>query len=131
MNKKEIEKRYNNLLKKIETNDYYDIDLNNRVNCYVCDPCGSITKIRDADPGVTPFYYTCDSCGNPLAKSSFYNDVAPDMEPQHEWYRPSLSETLKFRKKTDVLDHILSGGLLIRKIRSDEKTKKNKTGIKQ
>ena len=40
---KQVEKKYNKLLKEVETNTFYSMDLTNRINCYVCD-CGHVTK---------------------------------------------------------------------------------------
>ncbi len=42
-----------------------------------------------------------------------YRDVMPNFEPSHEWYRPSLKETLELIIE---LDHVLNGGLLKRRI---------------
>jgi hypothetical protein len=87
----------------------------NRVNCYSC-KCGHITKTIDRDHGVTPFLYDCEKCGAYDATSTFYHDIAPDQSPTQEWYRPLLPEVLKLRNKANVLDHILNGGLEVRKI---------------
>lgn len=114
ISQREVEKRYSKLLKDVETNDYYKIDLTNRVNCYVCE-CGHVTKTKDIDPGVTPFFHRCERCGIP-AKSTFYKDIIPDQPPTEEWYRPTLKEAFKMRKNPEMLDHVLSGGLVIRKI---------------
>lgn len=79
-----------------------------------------ITKTIDVDDGVTPYAFTCDYCGNPFATSTMYNDIAPKQKPTHEWYRPSLKETLKWRSKnTQMLEHILNGGLDVRPIKQE------------
>jgi len=111
---REIERKYNQLLSEIATNNFYRIDMTNRVNCYVCE-CGHITKTKDVDPGVTPYMHTCEKCGK-MARSSFYQDIVPDKEATQEWYRPTLKQTLKLRKNPDMLHHILQGGLDVRKI---------------
>jgi hypothetical protein len=110
--KREIERRYNKLIADVRTNDYYKVDLSNRVNCYVCQS-GHVTKMRDVDAGVTPMFYTCETC-NLRASSTGYRDIAPDMQPTQEWYRPDLKKVLKL--KGPMLEHVLSGGLMIRKI---------------
>jgi len=110
----EIKRRYNKLLEKVKTDDYYKIDLTNRVNCYVCQTCRHITKTKDIDAGVTPSMFTCEICGN-IAYSSFYKDIATDKKPTFEWFRPSLEQTIKMRKKPALLDHVLNGGLDYRK----------------
>ena len=112
--KREIERKYNKLLKDVETDDFYKIDLKNRINCYVCD-CGHITKTKDVDAGVTPYIHKCERCGQ-MARSTFYKDIAPEQQPTEEWYRPTLKQVLKMRKKEDLLDHILQGGLDVRRI---------------
>lgn len=87
----------------------------NRVNVYFCD-CGTRFKTIDIHCGVTPMFMGCTSCDE-MAKSSFYFDIAPELKPSIEWYRPSLNECLKLRKKEAYwLEHILKGGLKDRKI---------------
>lgn len=114
--KRKITKKYNKLLEQVKTDDYYKIDLTNRVNCYVCE-CGHITKTKDIDPGVTPFMNSCEKC-NGTARSTFYNDIAPDQEATYEWYRPTLKQVLKMRNNPSMLDHIFNGGLDYRKVKS-------------
>ena len=115
ISQREIERKYNKLLKDVDTDDFYKTDLTNRVNCYKCS-CGHITKTKDVDAGVTPFMHRCEKCGN-MAHSTFYTDIVPNQLPTEEWYRPSLKEVLKMRNKPDVIDHILNGGLDYRKVK--------------
>ena len=97
----------------VQTNEYYTkVDLTNRVNCYVC-PSGHITKTKDVDAGVTPMFIQCETC-QAQARSSFFKDIAPDKLPTQEYYRPDLNQTLKL--KPEMLDHVLRGGLMLRKI---------------
>ncbi|GAB3164636.1 hypothetical protein [Telluribacter humicola] len=110
---REVEREYNKLLQDVATKDYYKVDLTNRVNCYLCS-CGQITKTKDLDAGTTPMFIKCETCGKD-ARSTFYQDIRPDQEPTYEWYRPALKEVLKLRSKETTLDHVLSGGLLLRK----------------
>jgi len=114
--KRQVEKKYNSLLKNVEIDDFYKIDLNNRVNCYVCTKCDHITKTKDIDAGVTPFMFTCEKCQG-ISRSSFYTDIAPEQTPTIEWFRPTLKQVLKMRKIPAMLDHVLSGGLDYRKIK--------------
>lgn len=110
---KETTRLYNKMLKsrnEVEPN---------KVNCYVCTNCNHITKTIDVDDGVTPFMHTCEECGQ-LAHSTFYKDIIPQEKPTQEWYRPSLKETLKWRSKnTQMLEHILNGGLDVRPIKQE------------
>lgn len=116
MSVRECTKLYNKMLKKHQK----EVEPN-RVNCYKCDRCGTITKTIDVDDGVTPFGHTCEHCGNPFATSTFYNDIAPKQRPTQEWYRPSLEETLKWRSKNEsMMNHILNGGLDVRPIKSEQ-----------
>lgn len=116
MKKIQIIKKYNKLIEDVKTDDFYKVDLTNRVNCYRCS-CGHITKTKDVDAGVTPFIIRCEECGSE-AQSSFFKDIAPNQEPTLEWYRPSIEEVLKFRNNEEMLDHILKGGLAKRNINS-------------
>lgn len=130
MNKEEIEKKYNELLHDVKNDDFYDIDLTNRVNCYQCSSfhCRHITKTKDVDAGVTPFMFSCEKCGE-TARSTMYQDVAPLQSPTIEWYRPSLSETIGFSKeRPGLVEHILKGGLNDRKIGSKSTTKRFRQG---
>ncbi len=118
--KREIERKYNKLLQEVSTKDFYKIDLTNRVNVYSC-ACGNKFKTIDRDAGVTPMFLMCDVCGT-LATSSFYKDIAPELEPTTEWYRPNLNQLLKMRSKDNgMIEHVLSGGLECRKIKIDSK----------
>ncbi len=113
MTKNHIISKYKNLLHQVETNDYYKVDLTNRVNVYVC-PVGHFTKTKDIDSGTTPFMIKC-SCCHRFAKSSMYHDIAPAEPIKFEWYRPDLEEVLaEVRKDNGLLDHVLRGGLLKR-----------------
>ena len=125
MDKAHIQKKYANLLRDVENNDFYKTDLTNRVNCYQCS-CGHITKTRDIDSGVTPFMFTCEECGD-TATSTMYRDIAPHQQPTIEWYRPTMEQVLKMKNKPDLLGHILSGGLDYRKVPPPDLKPGNKT----
>lgn len=112
---REVERKYNALLKSVKVDDFYTNVKLPRVNCYVCQTCKLITKTIDIDSGVTPFMHTCGYCGN-VAHSTFYKDVAPHIPATQEWYRPTLKQVLKMRKHEGLLDHILQGGLDVRNI---------------
>ena len=112
---RELTKSYNTLIERVKNEDFYKIDLTNRVNCYSCS-CGHITKTIDIDAGVTPMMFSCEDCGG-MARSNFYKDIAPLQEPTIEWYRPDLRQALRMRKNQGLLGHILQGGLAHRKIK--------------
>ena len=62
-----------------------------------------------------PFIHECEKCGD-LARSTFFNDVIPSIKPSQEWYRPSLTEVLKMENSDSLVEHILNGGLISKKI---------------
>ena len=116
ISQREVERKYNSLMVKVKNDEYYKVDLTNRINCYTCSN-GHITKTRDIDAGVTPMFHVCETCGK-QAISTFFKDITTsDKEPTQEWYRPDLKETMKYRNKEHVLEHIFNGGLLNRKIK--------------
>lgn len=115
---REVTRRYASMLKKCADRRMFG-EGGNGVNCYVCKTCGHITKTIDVDKGVTPFMHTCEECGQ-FAQSTMYYDVAPDKEPTQEWYRPTIEQCLKMRGKHEtLLEHVLDGGLDIRKIKEE------------
>lgn len=121
LSQREVQRQYEKLMEDVRTNEFYTkINMENRVNCYVCD-CGKITKTKDVDPGVTPFLHKCE-CGK-LARSTMYRDIKPSLQPTEEWYRPSLHECLKYRDRPNVLNHVFNGGLLERKCEVNTKGK--------
>lgn len=108
--RKEIEARYNQLASK-KMPEGKDM-----VNCYRCHNCGNIIKTVNTEDGVTPFVIQCDKC-NGEATSLMYIDVLPDEVATYEWYRPSLKFVLK--TTTSVREHVLNGGLILRRINGE------------
>jgi transcription elongation factor Elf1 len=88
----------------------------NRFNCYVCSSCNYITKTVDVHKGTTPMFLGCNSCGK-QAISTWYKDIAPEQKPELEWYTPTLKEFIKLRNNPGMVDHILMGGLELRKVK--------------
>ena len=92
-------------------------------NLYVCigdsmgvgttsaEGCGQAMWTIDREPGVTPFLTMCRHCGG-YAQSKAYR-VPQDTVADYEWYRPDA-----FRPDDSAWtrDHVLNGGLLLRKI---------------
>lgn len=115
ISQREVEQKYTKLQQDVATMDFYKVDLTNRVNCYTCGS-GHVTKFIDRDAGVTPMFLSCPTCGE-QASSSGYRDISPELQPTHEWFRPTLQECQKMRgKKEAILEHVLNGGLEFRKI---------------
>ena len=114
ISQREVERKYSQLVKDVQTKEFYtNVDLSNSVNCYIC-KCGHITKTKNVDSGVTPFMFSCEKCGG-TATSTFFKDIAPEQQPTFEWYRPTLKQVLKMRKDEGMLEHVLLGGLEFRK----------------
>lgn len=115
MKKSEIEKRYEKLLLDVQTKEHYTrVDLTNKLQSYWCNR-GHLTSMRVIDAGVTPMYYTCEICQGPAGSTH----LTSSDEPTQEWYRPSLKQLLKMSTRDwhdGLVDHVLSGGLLLRKI---------------
>jgi hypothetical protein len=118
MTKRHLKAKFDNLIKEVATAKFYnEIDLSNRVNVYGCRN-GHAVKTNDVDAGVTPFMIRCPVCGE-MSRSSMYQpkETAKDVEISAEWYRPGFAELLKlYKKKPQQVEHVLSGGLLMRKL---------------
>ncbi|ALJ08263.1 hypothetical protein [Brevundimonas sp. DS20] len=94
-----------------------------RKNLYVCigesmgvgatsaNGCGQAMWTIDREPGVTPFLTSCRHCGG-YAQSRSYQ-VPQDTVADFEWYRP---DAFTPDMKAATRDHILNGGLILRKI---------------
>lgn len=113
ISQREVERRYNKMLEFVK-----DIPIKG-FNCYICTgpKCGNTVKTIDIDAGTTPMIMPCAVtwCGHDM-KSTFYQDIIPQKEPEYEWYRPTLKQCMKMRDKPDSLNHFLQGGLQFRKI---------------
>lgn len=122
MNKSEIKRMYTQLIREVQTNEFYTKKRDSDTNVYRC-PKGHLNKTIDVDPGVTPFFHQCKVCRDAcvkldessLAQSTFYNDVAPNLKPSEEWFRPTLQEALKLND--GELEHLFNGGLFPRDIK--------------
>ena len=109
---RDVTKSYNDMIKMMDKEPSND-DKQNTYNC----SCGHKTHTIDVDKGVTPFMHSCEKCGE-FARSSMYQS-SQDVKPTQEWYRPTLKQCLKMRKKEHgdaILNHVLQGGLEMRVI---------------
>ena len=111
--KKDITKRYEQMLRDIESADINDNT--GRVNCYRCQKCGKVTKTIERAKGDTPFGIECPECGED-AMSTFYNDIIPDKPIEYEWVRPTLEDCFALCEAPFQLNYLLSGGLLRKKL---------------
>lgn len=82
------------------------------INAYVCDSQHAVWT-RNADSGTTPFIIRCPApkCGGE-SRSNFYR-VSQDVDPSHEWYRPTKMRGLTPGER----QHVALGGLLLRPIK--------------
>lgn len=96
----------------------------NRLNSYTCSE-GHVIITIDRDEGTTPMLMECKhpNCGK-QSTSSFYN-VPQGSVPTYEWYKPDLSNVKGFE-----MDHVLRGGLLIRKI-DESKVDESRLGVNE
>lgn len=77
-----------------------------RINVYTC-ASGHDTVTIDMDHGTTPMFLGCKTCGK-QATSHMYR-CSQDLIPEWEWYAPNPTDCAEYE-----LDHVLSGGLLLR-----------------
>lgn len=110
MTREQIEKRYNELVSKIEEMRMYDG--RGTVDRYICDTCGCMLHTTYKDKGVTPFTMRCPKCnGTMYHKQTFRKETVPDWVEVKNWYRPTLEQILQ--ESQSVIEHILNGGLLL------------------
>lgn len=110
MEREDIEKKYNELVKSIESKIMYDG--RGKVDRYTCDTCGHIIYTTYRDKGVTPFTIRCTRCGGTKYHDKTYDKkTVPGYVNVMDWYRPTLEQTLKMPDR--VIEHILNGGLIL------------------
>lgn len=108
----EIKEKYEHI-----TNTYKNKDLKS-INCYTCEHCQHITKTINVDKGVIPYMFRCPNCKG-YAYSSYFENIAPFLDPTIEWYRPTIEDTIQLNALD--LEHILNGGLMFRNVRKENK----------
>jgi hypothetical protein len=90
-----------------------------RINQYTCDTCGGTITTIDRDDGTTPMMLACRFTGcNGRMMSHMYR-VQPGLTPDHEWFKPTGKVARIHR------EHVSRGGLLIRKIGSEDSSDQN------
>lgn len=112
MNKKEIAKRYKELVANAENLKVYDC--RGEYHGYACKNCGYITATSARDKGVTPFTIICPKCGN-ISTHVITTKTPPpsrnDVSEVKYWVRPTLEQLLKMGAGN--IDHVLRGGLVL------------------
>lgn len=112
MTREDIEKKYNELVKSIETKRMYDG--RGTVDRYTCDTCGHIIYTTYRDKGVTPYTIRCNRCGGTKYHDKTYDKkTVPGYVMIIDWYRPSLEDVLKM--SDGMIEHVLNGGLILDK----------------
>ena len=95
------------------------------INGYECRECGGLTVVVHKDAGTTPMFLACRAEGldpreakcQGVAGSLMYPKGDPPAPPQWEWYKPSPEAISRMEKKNpEMYDHIMRGGLELRKI---------------
>jgi predicted HAD superfamily Cof-like phosphohydrolase len=104
-----------------------------KINEYICEKAGHVTKTIENVSGITPMFITCPQCLKettfpimekeesslskeyflenilPLrAVSSFYVIKHPDVPVTYEWIRPDFEHI-----KEDDMEHVFNGGLVL------------------
>lgn len=79
-----------------------------RINIYTC-ASNHDTITRDLDHGTTPMFLACKTCGKQATSHMYRCDQT--LTPVWEWYAPNPADCKEYE-----LDHVLSGGLLLREI---------------
>lgn len=88
---------------------------------YKCKSCLKSVVTQQSNVGTTPMKLTCPQCGG-AANHYTPGDEEVIEGPTYEWYRPDAHELFKLRRKDPgLLDHVFSGGLLLRKLKLYEK----------
>lgn len=95
-------------------------DFKPRFNYYRCDTCRGVYTTVDVHRGTTPMLLNCRlGCGG-VMQSAFYPHpedwpVTVSRIADAEWYKPTLTEQKKMRRKARGLyDHVRLGGLILR-----------------
>ena len=112
MTKKQISRKYNCLLARVENMEIYDG--RNTVDQYQCGKCHFRVFTTYKDKGVTPFATRCPICGGLMQHNrTFSKDTFPEDIRVLNWYRPELKHLLKMNEPE--IDHVLNGGLILEK----------------
>ncbi len=97
-----------------------DLDFIPRYNAYRCKACGKEYLTVDLARGVTPMFMTCmrtEGCGGRAISLMYSAHITLLGLPLlFEWVKASDAdlEELKRRKKKELLQHIMQGGLMRR-----------------
>lgn len=113
MDRKELKRRYDELLADIETAEMFD-GRKSGVDVYTCDDCGFQFYTRYKDKGVTPFTVRCHNCTH--GRATHDDTISPSNAAFlgvkiHEWVRPTFEQLLKLDK--GIIEHVLNGGLVL------------------
>lgn len=91
----------------------------NKINVYTCETCGNSIVTVDREDGVTSMTLKCRAVSTCQGRmfSCMYR-VPQHLKPTWEWYKPVGAELDGLTESQR--DHVQQGGLMLRKILSDE-----------
>lgn len=96
-------------------------DQRRTLDAFRCDTCHGVTITVDRHPGYHPRLVDCarfdperSRCPGLTTAAGYPDDLPSDVEPSHEWHRPSEDELLSLPDA--FVDHVLRGGTLLRVI---------------
>lgn len=118
MTKKELKKKYEEMLHTVEHARMYD-GRNAGEDEYLCNKCGATVLTRYRDKGVTPFTMRCTNryCnGIMIHEHTFPNGFGETKQMRVvDWVRPSFKQLEKMFEKDDIgaVNHVLQGGLVL------------------
>lgn len=116
MNKKQIRKRYEALVGRIEQMQVYD-GRGKGVDIYECEKCGSMIFTRYKDKGVTPYFMRCRKCNGDAPHTHTISEPFAEVlcyqygYEIRNWVRPTLEQLMKMNEATQC--HVLDGGLVL------------------
>lgn len=112
MDKKVIEKKYNDLVSSVDNAPMYDG--RSVFHGYTCKSCGFVTATAFKAKGVTPFIIRCQKCNGTALHNITSHSAPPQSDKISEvryWVRPTLDQLCSMRNQATV-EHVLNGGLI-------------------
>lgn len=92
------------------------MEVEGKINVYVCPKCRAEHVTINTVDGVTPFLIRCrdaTGCQDDFAQSCFYR-VDQNRRPRWEWYRPAADDPVM--KNPGMKEYVAQGGLDLRRV---------------
>ena len=109
MEQAKIKRRYEEMLKTIESANMYDG--RDTYDLYECKECGCKKITTYKDKGVTPFMLPCPCSESWMEHTKTFKSI-PDGTTVEEFVRPSLE--IAYKMKYPQLEHLFNGGLFLK-----------------